>query len=508
MSKSTDSFLGIDLGTSSVKVLITSSKGEILSREEVSYPIDIPAPGQAEQDPDAWWEATVKAVNQATRKDGGARQQIACIGLTGQMHGTVLLNKHGRSIAPAVIWPDQRSKHQVDEFTASIGSQELIRLTGSSAATGFQATTLLWVQQNRAKQWVQVDKILLPKDYLRWRLTGEYCTDPSDASSTLLFNINRRNWSKRILDLVGIEQRQLPEVRVSDEIAGRILGKAAAALGVAKNTPVVTGAGDVACGLLGAGVTSDKKLLLTISTGGQITLPLDSPKVDVLGRIHTFCSALNPAGGKTGYFQLGAILSAGRSLRWLRDQILSDKQKIPFARLSDWAEKAPAGSNGLIFVPYIAGERSPHMNADARGMLLGLTIEHRRNHIIRAVMEGVAMACYDAFLVLKELGARPEQIIMAGGGARSRLWRQIVADVFNLPVQSPRVWEQAAFGAAILAGSGIGYHSTSQAATQWPSYDYRVEPDTQRHEQYLRLFDIYRSAYLALQPEAIEPMKL
>jgi xylulokinase len=508
MSKITDFFLGIDLGTSSVKVLITSAKGDILSRGEVSYPINIPAPGQAEQDPEDWWRATVEGVNQAVRKLTGSRTRIACIGLTGQMHGTVLLDKQGNAIAPAVVWPDQRSKRQVDEFTALLGSRQLIRLTGSPAATGFQAATILWYRQNRARLWAEVDKILLPKDYLRWRLTGEYCTDPSDASGTLLFNINRRRWSTRILDLVGIEQRQLPVVGTSDAISGRILGQVAADLGVTKNTPVVTGAGDVACGLLGAGVTHDKKLLITISTGGQITLPASGPKVDTFGRIHTFCSALSPEGGKAGYLQLGAILSAGRSLRWLRDQILGESRNIPYADLIDQAEKAPAGSNGLIFLPYIAGERTPHMNADARGMLLGLTIEHRSNDIIRAVMEGVAMACYDAFSVLKELGARPEQIIMAGGGARSRLWRQIVADVFNLPVQSPHVWEQAAYGAAILAGSGIGFHNTSQAAVEWPSYETPVEPDHQRHEQYLKLFDIYRSAYHALRLEGIERLEL
>ncbi|MGB3714665.1 MAG: xylulokinase, partial [Candidatus Promineifilaceae bacterium] len=432
-----DNLLAIDLGTSSVKVLITSAKGEILSRGEVSYAINVPAQGQAEQDPEAWWKATVEAVSQVIRADKGNRREIACIGLTGQMHGTVLLNEQGETIAPAVIWPDQRSKRQVTELTDSIGSRQLIRLTGSPVATGFQAATVLWYRQNRAKRWTEVDKILLPKDYLRWRLTGEYCTDPSDASGTLLFDINHRRWSTKILDLIGIEQRQLPVVKASDNIAGRIVGKAAAALGVAKNTPVVTGAGDVACGLLGAGVTHDKRLLLTISTGGQITLPVSGPEVDVLGRIHSFCSAQSPSGGEAGYLQLGAILSAGRSLRWLRDQILSNNGKIPFARLSAWAEKSPAGSKGLIFLPYIAGERTPHMDAEARGMLLGLTIEHGRNDIVRAVMEGVAMACYDAFSVLKELGARPEQIIMAGGGARSRLWRQIVADVFNLPVQSP-----------------------------------------------------------------------
>jgi xylulokinase len=508
MSEISEYFLGIDLGTSSVKVLVTSSKGEIIGRGEASYPINSPGPGLAEQDPASWWGACLQAVNQATRGIDKSRYRITCIGLTGQMHGTVLLDKSGHHIGPAVIWPDQRSTRQAAEITDTIDQQRLIRLTGSPAAAGFQAATIRWCQQNRASDWAQVDKILLPKDYLQWRLTGEYSTDPSDASGTLLFDINRQRWSPIMLELMGIRRSQLPEVRPSEDIAGRIGEEAAGALGVAKNTPVVSGAGDVACGLLGAGITSGKKLLLTISTGGQITCPVAAPQVDLQGRIHTFCSALNTGEEQTGYLQLGAILSAGRSLRWLRDQILGHSQSISYTQLTDWAEEAPTGSRGLVFLPYIAGERTPHMDAGARGMFLGLTIEHDHKDIVRAVMEGVVMACFDAYSVLAELGASPDQIIMAGGGARSRLWRQIVADVFNIPVQSPKVTEQAAMGAAILAGSGVGHHTTSQAARDWSSYDIPVEPDSTRHERYQQIFDVYRTAYQAIRAEAVDAKEI
>jgi len=496
--------LAIDLGTSSVKVLVTSASGEILGRGESSYPILTPASGIAEQDPDIWWRSTIDAVGQALRHLDAASNSIACIGLSGQMHGTVLLDEEGIPQVPAVIWPDQRSARQAREIAELVGFERIIHITGSPAATGFQAATIRWFQQNQPEVWNRVRKILLPKDYLKWRLTGEYSTDPSDASGTLLFDICRRSWSARLLSILEVNINQLPQVIVSDAIGGMLSKEAAEALGLTMDIPVVSGAGDVACGLIGAGVTNGNTLLLTISTGGQIALPVAGPLVDAKGRIHTFCSASEPTNDDMGYFQLGAILAAGLSLKWIREQILSDSKQIPYSRLTEWAAKSPPGSNGLIYLPYIAGERTPHMNPEAKGALLGLTIQHGREDMVRAVMEGAAMACFDAYSVLEELDASPGTIVMAGGGARSRLWRQIIADVFNLPVQSPLVREQAAYGAAILAGSGVGYHSIPQATRQWPAYDAPVEPNPQNHEQYMSLVDIYRSAYHATQIEPFE----
>jgi len=420
------------------------------------------------------------------------------------MHGTVLVDEDGFPLVNAVIWPDQRSARQVREIAELVGLERIILITGSPAATGFQAATIRWFQQYKPEVWKRVRKILLPKDYLKWRLTGEYCTDPSDASGTLLFDICRRSWSARLLGILEVNINQLPQVIASDAIGGMLSKEAAEALGLSMDIPVVSGAGDVACGLLGAGVTNGNTLLLTISTGGQIALPVAGPLVDAKGRIHTFCSASEPTSDEMGYFQLGAILAAGLSLKWISEQILSDSEHIPYSRLTEWAAKSPPGSNGLIYLPYIAGERTPHMNPEAKGALLGLTIQHGREDMVRAVMEGAAMACFDAYSVLEELDASPGTIVMAGGGARSRLWRQIIADVFNLPVQSPLVREQAAYGAAILAGSGVGYHCIPQAARQWPAYDVPVEPNPQNHEQYMSLVDIYRSAYHATQIEPFE----
>jgi xylulokinase len=438
------------------------------------------------------------------RHGEAAGNPIVCIGLSGQMHGTVFLGEDDLPLAPAVIWPDQRSIRQVAEITEIVGSERLIHIAGGPAATGFQAATIRWFQQNRPDIWNRVRKILLPKDYLQRRLTGEYHTDPSDASGTLLFDIRRRNWSTQLLDIMEVNPNQLPQVRASDAIGGTLSKEASEALGLSTDVPVVTGAGDVACGLLGAGVTNYNTLLLTISTGGPIALPVAGPVVDADGRIHTFLSAIKSTNDRAGYYQLGAILAAGHSLRWLREQILSDSEQIPYSRLTEWAAKAPAGSNGLIYLPYIAGERTPHMNPEAKGALLGLTIQHGREEMVRAVMEGVAMACFDAYSVLRDLDGSPDLIVMAGGGARSRLWRQIIADIFNLPVQSPVVREQAAYGAAMLAGSGAGYHKLPQAARQWSNYGAPIEPNPQHHEQYRSLFDIYRSAYRATQIEPFD----
>jgi xylulokinase len=411
------------------------------------------------------------------------------------MHGTVLLNEAGDVIGRAIIWPDQRSGVQAREITKAVGNTHLIRLSGSPIATGFQAATVRWIMQNSPDLWRQVHKILLPKDYLRWRMTGTLATDPSDASGTLLYDISERRWSRELTDIAGIDPSLLPPVAQSEAITGRLKAGVASEFGLKSGIPVVAGAGDVACGLLGAGVTDERRLLVAISTGGQIAIPSFSPRVDELGRVHTFCSALASDKTGPGYFLLGATLSAGMSLRWLRDQVLSLSKQKGYDRMSTWAESVPAGSRGLLFLPYLAGERSPHMDPNARSMFIGLTLEHGRKEMTRAVMEGVIFACLDAYSVLSELGGKPESIIMAGGGARSRLWQQITADVFNLPVKSLLAQEQSAFGAAMLAGSGVGLLNATHASREWPKYNRIIEPDVRRNRLYLELVEIYREAY-------------
>jgi xylulokinase len=486
--------LAIDLGTSLVKVLLTTGTGQILGQASAEYPLYHPQPNQTEQTPEEWWQATVSAVR-AALSQVKVPLSVAGLALSGQMHGTVLLDRAGRLLAPAIIWPDQRSRRQVEEITHLIGPERLIELTGSPVATGFQAATIRWLQQEQPALWRQVHTILLPKDYLRWRLTGEFATDPSDGSGTLLLDVRRRDWSDEVLAALNIERHQLPPVQPSEAVVGQLNRTAAEALGLPRGIPVVNGAADTACSALGAGVVNTRPALITISTGGQLIIPASSVQVDQAGRSHTFCGALTPGPNQPGWYQLAGMLSAGLSLRWLRDQVFGLSGSDAYDQMMRWAEAAPAGANGLLFLPYLVGERTPHMDPQARGLLLGLTAGHGRAELVRAVIEGVALACFDAFSVLAELGAKPERVTMAGGGAGSQLWRQIVADVFGLPVRRLEVKEQSAMGAIILAGAGLTLFDPAETARQWASYGPPLEPDQSRHALYRELLGLFRSAY-------------
>jgi xylulokinase len=487
--------LGIDLGTSSVKVLLASETGQILGQGSAEYPIYHPQSDRAEQSPDDWWQATVMAVRQVLAGIQDKTLSVSALGLSGQMHGTVLLNQSGQLLTPAIIWPDQRSQRQVQEITDLIGVERLIELTGSPVATGFQAATIRWIQQEQPALWQQTDMVLLPKDYLRWRLTGAYHTDPSDGSGTLLLDVRRRDWSAEILAALEIDVSKLPPLQPSDAVAGQLNRQAAEALGLPAGLPIVTGAADTACGALGAGIVETQTLLLTISTGGQIVLPAMNVEVDRVGRIHTFCGALAPGPNQAGWYQLAAILCAGMALRWLRDQILGLSGEGVYDQMMAWAETVPPGANGLLFLPYLVGERTPYMDPQARGLFLGLTAGHGRAELIRAIIEGVTLACYNAYQVLAELGAKPERIIMAGGGARSRLWQQIVADVFGLPVQRLEVGEQSALGALLLAGGGIKRFEPGPTARAWATYGPLIEPNRQRQAFYQALLPLFCGAY-------------
>lgn len=488
--------LGLDLGTSSVKALLVDSSGKTLGSGSAEYPIHQPQPNHAEQDPEAWWRAALSAVRQAL-SNAGDFDSVAAVGISGQMHGTVLLDRQNRLLAPAVIWPDQRSTHQVAEITRSIGAERLIEIAGSPVATGFQAATLRWFQQERPDLWKQVGVVLLPKDYLRWRLTGALASDPSDGSGALLLDVHRRQWAQEILNALGIPIEFLPALQPSDAIAGELRPEAASALGLPAGLPVITGAADTACSLLGAGVTSPDTLLANISTGGQLILPGFTVAIDIAGRLHTFCSALQPAPDRAGWYVMGATLSAGQSLRWLRDNVLGFTGEDAYPRMTTLAEKVPPGARGLIFLPYLVGERTPLMDPQARGLFLGLTLRHSQGELVRAVLEGVTLSLFEAYSVMDETGGTPKALILAGGGARSRLWQHIVADVFGLPVRRLKVSEQSAAGAALLAGAGVGLLEPVAASRAWARYDLPVEPDPNNHARYQELLALFRSAYQA-----------
>lgn len=485
--------LGIDLGTSSVKVLLATVGGKVVATASADYPIDQPQPGYAEQAPETWWRATAGAISGILSEAPGAH--IAAIGLSGQMHGTVLLGARNQPLAPAVIWPDRRSQAQVTEITERVGAQQLYAITGSPVSTGFQAATVRWFQQHAPEVWQQVAKILLPKDYLRLRMTGEFATDPSDAAGALLLDETRRDWSATLLDTLGIRRDQLPPILPSTAVAGTLTADAACELGLPAGIPVATGAADTACSALGAGVVDRSRLLLTISTGGQLVQPCHGVEVDVRGRIHTFCGALAPAANQAGWYQMGAILSAGLSLRWLRDRVLGWQGRSAYERMTALAADVAPGADGLIFLPYLVGERTPHMDSTARGVFFGLTLAHGQAHFVRAVMEGVTFAACDAYGVLCELGASSQEIVLAGGGARSTLWQQLVADAFGIAVAPLKTAAQSALGAVILAGAAANLADPAVTARDWAHYGEAVVPDAQRHAFYQERLAAFRALY-------------
>jgi len=485
--------LSIDLGTSSVKALLSTSEGSVMASAFAEYPLTQPHPDFAEQSPEAWWRAIGGAVREVIARAPHAT--IAAIGLSGQMHGTVLLDDTGQPLTPAIIWPDRRSAAQVQEITALVGAARLYAITGSPLATGFQAATVRWFQQYAPELWQQVKMILLPKDYVRFRLTGVFATDPSDAAGALLLDETRRDWSDELLDLLAIHRDQLPPVRPSATISGYLHEEAARALGLPAGIPVATGAADTACSVLGAGVVENDQLLLTIGTGGQLVQPCETVRVDASGRIHTFCSALEPGAGRAGWYQMGAMLSAGMALRWLRQQLFEEPALIAYDTMMTLAAEQPPGADGLLFLPYLVGERTPYMDPTARGAFYGLTLNHTRGSLIRAVVEGVTLAAANAYGVLRELGAAPQQIVLAGGGARGCFWQQVVADVFGLPVQPLRTVEQSALGACILAGAAVGTQDAAEAARAWVHYGSLVSPDRDHHAFYQERLAAFQALY-------------
>ena len=490
-------FLGIDLGTSSVKALAVDSTGMIQGQGGGEYPILHPQPTHAEQDPAAWWQAVVQAVRQATATFDS--RAIAAIGITGQMHGTVLLDARKQLLAPAIIWPDQRSHVEVAEITARVGLAQLVATTGSPLATGFQAATLAWLHRHRPDLWAAVHHILTPKDYLRWQLTGEIATDPSDAAGTLLLNASTRTWATNLLDLLEINPSWLPTIQPATAVAGTLQPDAANALGLPAGIVVVTGAADTPCSALAASVTTPDTLLLTLSSGGQLLIPTPTVAVDPMGRIHTFCSALEPQSG-AGWYQMGALLNVGLVLRWLRDELWGLTGPDAYDQITTWASQAPLGANGLLFLPYFAGERTPYMDPHARGALIGLTLAHGRAHIARAVLEGISLACANAFSVLQEIGASPQRIVLAGGGAKSLFWRQLIADLFGRPVHPLAVSAQSALGAAMLAGAGTGHFDLLTVAQAWTQSGTPLLPNLNHHAAYQQLLPRFRQAYTQNHP--------
>jgi xylulokinase len=487
--------LGIDVGTGGTRALILDERGRVISSATEDHRAFVsPQIGWAEQDPDDWWRACGLAVRQALTQAKLRSDQISCVGLSGQMHGAVLLDEHERVVRPALIWCDVRTEKQCRELTAQIGAENLIQLTCNPALTNFTLTKCLWVRENEPENWGRVRSLLLPKDYVRFQLTGERATDVADASGTLLLDVANRRWSKAMLELVQMNESLLPRLYESSEICGRISDAGAAATGLQTGTPVVAGAGDQAAGAIGMGVVSPGTVSATIGTSGVVLAATDHPALDSRGRLHTFCHAVP---GR--WIAMGVTQAAGLSLRWFRDQFGSGDRHQSYESLTAEAAHFPAGCDGLLWAPYLMGERTPYLDPAARGMLVGLTASHTRGHVIRAILEGVAFSLRDTFTIFQEMEVPVTKIRLGGGGARSALWRQIQADTYGRAAEIVEAEEGAAYGAAILAGVGVKtWSSVDEACDSIVRVAANISPDSEDSLILERAYAAYRRIYPAM----------
>ena len=481
--------IGIDIGTSSTKVVAIDERGSLLSEAAQSYDYSQPRPGWAEQSPDTWWRAACETIRQTLDNLGTPRGEVAGVGFSGQMHGTVMLDDRRRPLGDAIIWPDTRSSAEVDDIRAQLGAERLGLLTANPIAAGFMAATLMWLRRNDPERHRSISHVLLPKDYVRLKLTGELGTDASDASSTLLFDTAHERWSSEMLECVGVDEAVLPPVHNSCEPTSGVCAEAAAATGLAHRTPVVFGGGDLAMAALGSGVVQPGAACVNIGTGGQFFAVADTPLYDPQLRIHTFRHAM-PGRWTVG----GALLSAGMALQWFCENVSSFGS---YSEVSQAVATVAPGSDGLLFLPYLAGVRTPHMDCSARGAFVGLTTRHTKVHLARAIAEGVAFALRESQQIVGHIGVPVDTLVASGGGTRSAAWKQILADVLKRPVKSVAVDEQAAVGAAICAGVGAGvFPDVQQACEQAVRLEPgRTEPDPRQTEFYDRLFELFQKLY-------------
>ena len=493
--------LGIDIGTGGTRAVLLDAEGCVLSSATVEHaPISSPHAGWAEQDPDDWWGAACRAIPECLTRGGASAGEIGAIGLTGQMHGLVLLGSDAAVLRPSLIWCDQRTEAECHAITEKVGSNQLIELTANPALTGFTLPKIWWVQKNEPEVWARVRSILLPKDYVRFRLTGTRATDVTDASGTLLFDVVNRRWSPAMIEVSYLAEDVLPCAFESQEVVGRVTEEGARATGLRAGIPVVAGAGDQTAGAVGMGTVHPGAVSATIGTSGVVFAATASPVLDPHGRIHTFCHAVPKR-----WHVMGVTQSAGFSLRWFRDQFGveaesgGDSNRNAYDSLMQEAGKVPAGANGLLWAPYLMGERTPHLDPHARAALLGLTASHTRAHIVRAILEGVAFSLRDTLTIFSELKLPIESIRLGGGGARGALWQQVQADVYGMPVDLVAEEEGPAYGAALLAGVGAGvWRSVEAACESAVRVAKRVEPDKQRMALMDRQYEAFRKLYPAL----------
>ena len=487
-------FLGIDVSTTGAKALLIDEKGVLAASATTPLTLRTPRPLWSEQDPHEWWTGTAASIRQALADAGATGADVAAIGLTGQMHGLVLLGAKREVLRPAILWNDQRTAAECAEIEARVGRAELVREVGNVALTGFTAPKILWVRKHEPEVYARARLVLLPKDYVRLRLTGEAAMDKADGSGTILFELKARRWSQRVLEALQIPAEWLPHTFEGPEATGTVTAEAAAETGLKAGTPVMAGGGDQAAGAVGAGAVRPGVVSLTLGTSGVVFATTDAPLVEPEGRLHAFCHAVP---GKWHF--MGVTLSAAGSLQWYRDTLAPG---VPFAELVAEAERAPAGSEGLLFLPYLSGERTPYPDPLARGSFVGLTVRHTRAHLTRAVLEGVAFSMKDCFGLLQGAGlGSVKEVRIAGGGAKGALWRRIVASALGLPMLTVNSSEGAAYGAALLGGVGAGAWPTVEAACDATiAVTGRDEPVPGWVKACQALYPSYRALYPALKP--------
>ena len=493
--------IGVDLGTSGTKTVIFDTAGNPLASKTIEYPMYQPHNGWAEQDPLHWWQAARDSMKAVIAQSGIDPHDIAGIGISGQMHGLVMLDKDGNVLRKSIIWCDQRTGKECEEITQKVGAKRLIEITANPALTGFTASKILWVKNNEPEVYEKCAHILLPKDYVRYMLTGEYATEVSDASGMQLLDVPKRCWSDEVLEKLGIDKSLLAKVYESPEVTGKVSKKAAEECGVPEGTPVVGGAGDNAAAAVGTGTVEDGRAFTTIGTSGVVFAHTSQLSIDPQGRVHTFCCAVPGA-----WHVMGVTQAAGLSLKWFRDNFCHEEMiaadgmgKDPYFLMDQQAGRIPIGCDRLLYLPYLMGERTPHLDPDCRGVFFGLSAMHTRQHLLRAVMEGVTYSQRDSVEVLKSMGVKIGEMLACGGGGSSPLWRQMLADVYNCPVKTVASKEGPALGVAILAGVGTGvYKSVEEGCKAVIRTNPPQNPVAEQSAEYEKFYQIYKSLYPAL----------
>lgn len=503
--------LGIDIGTSGTKTVLFDTLGNTVASDLSEYPMYQPHSGWAEQDPEDWWRAVYTTINNVILKSGVASSDIRGIGLSGQMHGAVLLDKDNRVLRKAIIWCDQRTAKECGQITSLVGRERLVSITANPALTGFTASKILWVRNNEPEIFEKVKKILLPKDYIRLMLTGEFATEVSDASGMQLMDIPARKWSGEVLEKLQLDKGLLAEMYESQEISGRVSSRAAELTGLKEGTPVAGGAGDQAAGAVGNGIVKPGVISSTIGTSGVVFAYMDQVSIDPGGRVHTFCHAV-----PNTWHIMGVTQGAGLSLKWYRDNFCIEEKRTaelmgidPYVLMDREAEKVAAGSEGLIYLPYLMGERTPHLDPNARGVFFGISARHEKPAFIRAILEGVVYSLKDCLEIIKEMGVSIKEVRASGGGGKSPLWRQLQADAFGSDITTINSSEGPALGVALLAGVGTGiYGSVAEACDAVISVKSRQAANMELNSVYNGYYRLYGSLYKALKENFTQLSKL